>query len=97
MGNGLLEQPLVYEVNYNGTIKNVTSPTTILTFTAPLLPDGVFSGSITVTVTAINKLGAGLPSDPEYFLISKLCTYMHAYVYTYIKTHGSVLAAKKTA
>ena len=67
-----LELPLVYQVNYNGTMQNVTSPTTTLTFTAPSLPDGVFDGNITVTVTAINRLGHGTPSDPEYSVISKL-------------------------
>ena len=65
-----LEEPLVYEVNYNGTMRNVSSSTTILTFTAPSLPDGVFSGNITVTVTAINRFGRGMPSDPKDFLIS---------------------------
>ena len=72
MGNGPLEQPVVYEVNYNGTMQNVTSPTTTLTFTAPSLPDGVFDGNITVTVTAINTFGRGTFSDPKYFVISKL-------------------------
>ena len=72
MGNGPLEQPVVYEVNYNGTMQNVTSPTTTLTFTAPSLPDGVFDGNITVTVSAINRFGRGTPSDPENFVISKL-------------------------
>ena len=67
-----LEQPLVYEVNYNGSIQNVTSPNTTLTFTAPPLPDGVFDGSITVTLTGINKFGRGTPSDPEHAVISKL-------------------------
>ena len=65
-----LEEPLVYEVSYNGTMQNVSSSTTTLTFTAPSLPDGVFSGNITVTVTAINRFGRGMPSDPEDFLIS---------------------------
>ena len=72
MGNGPLEQPLVYEVYYNGTRQNVTSSTTTLTFTAPPLPDGVFVDNITVIVTAINRFGCGSPSDPESFEISKL-------------------------
>ena len=59
-------------MNYNRTMQNVTSPNTTLTFTAPSLPDGVFYGNITVTVTAINRLGRGTPSDPEYSVISKL-------------------------
>ena len=65
-----LEQPLIYEVYYNRTMHNVTSSTTMLTFTVPSLPEGVFSGNITVTVTAINRFGHGMPSDPEDFLIS---------------------------
>ena len=81
MGNPL-EQPLVYEVNYNGTMQNVTSPNTALTFTVPSLPDGVFDGSITVTVTAINKFGRGIPNDPEYAVISKL---HHTYMCRYIR------------
>ena len=72
MGNGPLKQPLVYKVYYNGTRQNVTSPTTTLTFTAPLLPDGVFVDNISVVVTAINRFGRGSPSDPESFEISKL-------------------------
>ena len=73
VGNGPLEQPLVYEVYYNGTRENVTSPTTTLTFTAPPLPDGVFVDNITVIVTAINRFGHGSPSDPDSAEISKLC------------------------
>ena len=72
MGNGPLEQPLVYEVYYNGTRENVTGSTTTLTFTAPSLPDGVFVGNITVIVTAINRFGRGTPSDPDYDEISEL-------------------------
>ena len=79
VGNGPLEQPLVYEVYYNGTRQNVNSPTTTLTFTAPSLPDGVFIDNITVTVTAINRLGHGPPSVPYNFEISELCAF-----YSYI-------------
>ena len=50
---------------------NVTSPITELTFTAPSLPDGVFVSNITVTVTAINRFGYGMSSDPVEFEISK--------------------------
>ena len=79
MGNGALDQPLVYEVYYNGTMENVTSPTTELTFTAPSLPDGVFVDKITVTVTAINRFGHGTPSDPEEFKISRFFHMYHIY------------------
>ena len=88
VGNGPLEQPVVYEVNYNGTMQNVTSPTTTLIFTAPSLPDGVFYGNITVTVTAINRFGRGTPSDPENFVISKLhYAYIIMYSSTYVCTY----------
>ena len=76
VGNGPLEQPLVYEVYYNGTMMNVNSPTTELTFTAPSLPDGAFIDNITVTVTAINRFGRGTPSDPESIEISELNIYI---------------------
>ena len=82
VGNGPLEQPLVYEVYYNGTRQNVNSSTTTLTFTAPSLPDGVFVGNITVIVTAINRFGRGTPSDLESFGISKLYLF-----YTYIRMY----------
>ena len=52
-----------YQVHYNGTMMIVDSPTTTLTFTAPSLPDGVFTDTVAITVTAINKFGVGLPSD----------------------------------
>ena len=76
MGNGPLEQPLEYEVYYNGTTINATSPTTTLTFIAPSLPDGVFTGIVVVMVTAINRFGHGTPSDPDSFEISKLYTFI---------------------
>ena len=73
VGNGPLDQPMVYQVHYNGSVVNVTSSTTELTFTAPSLPDGVFVDNITVTVTAINKFGCGASSDPDNAEISELC------------------------
>ena len=54
-----------------GQWRMFTSPTTELAFTAPSLPDGVFVDNITVTVTAINRFGYGMPSDPVEFEISK--------------------------
>ena len=44
---------------------NVTSPTTTLTFTAPSLPDGVFTGTVVVMVTAVSRYGVGPASNPE--------------------------------
>ena len=43
---------------------NVNSSTTTLTFTALSLPDGVFTGTVVVMVTAISKFGIGPASDP---------------------------------
>ena len=50
-----------YQVYYNGTMMNVNSSTTTLTFTAPSLFDG---GIVVVMVTAVNQFGVGLASDP---------------------------------
>ena len=52
-------------MHYNGTMMNVTSSTTTLTFTAPSLPDGVFTGTIVVMVMAIGRHGIGPASEPE--------------------------------
>ena len=52
-----MDQPLVYLVYYKETMFNVTSPTTMLTFTALSLPDDVFAENITVVMTAVNKFG----------------------------------------
>ena len=54
---------------YNGTMMNVNSSTTTLTFTAPSLPDGVFTGTVVVMVTAINRYGIGLASDPKTAIV----------------------------
>ena len=54
----------MYQVHYSGITVNVSSSTTTLTFTAPVLPDGVFTGTVVVMVTAINRFGIGIPSDP---------------------------------
>ena len=49
---------------------NVNSSTTTLTFTAPSLPDGVFTGTVVVMVTAVSILGIGPPSAPVSTLIT---------------------------
>ena len=46
---------------YNGTM-NITNLTT-LTFNAPSLPDGVFTGTVVVMVTAFTRFGIGPVSD----------------------------------
>ena len=55
---------------YNGTMINVDSSTTRLTFTAPSLPDGVFTGTVAVMVTATNRYGIGPPSDSDTTVIT---------------------------
>ena len=55
---------------YNGTMINVSSSTTTLTFTAPSLPDDVFTGIVVVMVTAISRYGIGPASDPETAVIT---------------------------
>ena len=54
----------MYQVQYSGITVSVTSSTTTITFTAPSLPDGVFTGTVVVLVTAVNRLGIGPASDP---------------------------------
>ena len=44
---------------------NVNSSTTTLTFTAPSLPDGVFTGTVVVMVTAVSRYGVGPASNPQ--------------------------------
>ena len=43
---------------------NVNSSTTTLTFTAPSLPDGVFTGTVVVMVTAVSIFAVGPASEP---------------------------------
>ena len=42
---------------------NVNNLTITLTFTAPSLPDGVFTGTVVVMVTAVDTCGKGPASD----------------------------------
>ena len=44
---------------YNGTMMNVNSSTTTLILTAPSLPDDVFTGTVVVMVSVVNRLGVG--------------------------------------
>ena len=48
---------------------NVNSSTTTLTFTAPSLPDGVFTGTVVVMVTATSRYGIGPTSETEAAVI----------------------------
>ena len=54
----------MYQVHYSGMIVNVDSSTTTLTFTAPSLPDDVFTGTVVVMVIAVSSVGIGPASDP---------------------------------
>ena len=58
------ENILRYQVHYSGMIVKVDSSTTTLTFTAPSLPDGVFTGTVVVMVTAVSRYGVGPASNP---------------------------------
>ena len=49
---------------YSGMIVSVNSSTTTLTFTAPSLHDGVFTGAVVVMVTAFSIYGIGPAGDP---------------------------------
>ena len=49
---------------------NVNSSTTTLTFTAPSLPDGVFTSTVVVMVTAVGIFGEGVPSEPAIAAIA---------------------------
>ena len=55
----------MYQVHYSGMIVNVDSSTTTLTFTAPSLPDDVFTGTVVVMVIGISEFGIGPASNPE--------------------------------
>ena len=59
-----------YQVYYNGTMMNVNSSTTALTFTAPSLPDGVLMATIIVTVAATNRYGIGPAGYSEPAIIA---------------------------
>ena len=60
----------VYQMYYNGTMMNANSSTTALTFTVPSLPDGVFTGTVVVMVTATNRYGIGPASNPQTAVIT---------------------------
>ena len=68
-----------YQVYYNGTMMNANSSTTTLTLTAPSPSNGVFTGTVVVMVTAINRYGAGPASDPVTVVING--KYVHVYVH----------------
>ena len=59
-----------YQVYYNGTMMNVNSSTTTLTFTAPSLPYGVFTDTVIVVVTATSRYGILPASEPKAAIIN---------------------------
>ena len=64
---------------------NVNNSTTTLTFTAPSLPDGVFTVTVVVMVTAVNRFGVGPPSDlvivkVNGMLVTLKAVLLHMYV-----------------
>ena len=61
-----------YQVYYDGTMRNVNNSTTTLKFTAPSLPDGVFTGTVIIMVIAINRYGVGPTSDPATAKINSM-------------------------
>ena len=84
---------------YNGTMINVDSSTTTLTFTAPSLPDGVFRGTVVVMVTAVNRFGVGIASDPATAVITGMhnCALflLHTYMYVILFIRTIVIKMKK--
>ena len=61
---------------------NVNSSTTRLTFTAPSLPDGAFTHTVVVMVTAVNRYGIGPASNPDTAIIygKHVAMYISSYV-----------------
>ena len=55
---------------------NVNNSTTTLLFTAPSLPDDVFTGTVVVMVTAVRGSGEGPPSDPATAEITGMYDYL---------------------
>ena len=76
-----------YQVYYNGTMINVNSSTTTLTFNAPSLPDGVFTGTVVVIVSAVIRLIVGPASDPATARINSQYMYSHVHTCTAIYSH----------
>ena len=69
-----------YKVYYNGTMITVNRSTNTLTFTAPSLPVGVFTGTVVVIVTAVIGSKVGPASDPATVIING--KYVHMYVHS---------------
>ena len=97
MGNGPLEQPLVYRVYYNGTTRDVDNITTSLTFPFSPLPVGIYRDNIHLIVTAANRFGSGISSNTAPATVCKLISpdgYWYGFVL--IKSHGSVFCGQES-
>ena len=66
----------------------VNSSTTTLTFTAPSLPDGVFTGTVVVMVTAVNRYGVGADSDHATATITGMLHYACVLINIYVMTRS---------
>ena len=76
-----------YQVCYNGTMLNANSSTTRLTFTTPSLPNGPFTHTVVVMVTAVNRYGIGPASDPETAIIYG----KHVAIYIHVSSYVTML------
>ena len=65
-----------YQVYHNGTMVNVNSSTTTLTFTAPSLPNNVFTGTVVVMVTTTSRYGIGPASEPAHVTITGITIHL---------------------
>ena len=63
---------------------NVNNSNTRLTFTAPSLPDGVFTGTVFVMVTAFSRYGIGPASDPDTAIINGKYEHIHNMMYIHM-------------
>ena len=80
---------------------NVTSSTTTLTLPAPLLPDGVFTDTVVVVVTAINQHGVGPDSNSAIAEIRGNNMHLHTQYVTYtnilyVSLHGRIKGKTST-
>ena len=66
---------------------NVNSSTTTLTFTAPSLPDAVFTGTVVVMVTAVNRYGVGPASD---LVTAGKQLHTHTDIATWLHMHAGI-------
>ena len=56
---------------------NTTTSTSQLTFTAPSLPDGMFTSTIVVMVSVLSRYGIGPSSDETATITGKMMSNLH--------------------